>query len=89
MYHGDKMVKPKSEHSSLDVNSMEELKMEHIPKKTKKRDELVSESDITKIKWELVILKETKEESKMTLFIGLYILCSFLLNYLKTATYIF
>ena len=68
---------------------MEELKMEHIPKKTKKSDELVSESDITKIMWELVILKETNEESKKASFIGLFIWCSFLLNYLKTATYIF
>ena len=48
MYHGDKIVKPKSEHASPDVNSMEELKMEHISKKTKKKGELVNESVITK-----------------------------------------
>ena len=48
LYNGDEKEKPKSEHAPPDVNSMQELKMEHIPKKTKKRDELVSESVITK-----------------------------------------
>ena len=48
LYHRDKIVKPKSECASPEVNSMEELKMKHIPKKTKKKAELVSESVITK-----------------------------------------
>ena len=37
MYHGGKKAKPKSEHASPDIESKEELKMEHIPKKTKRR----------------------------------------------------
>ena len=53
------MVKPKSEHASPDVNSIKELKMEHIPKKTKKKAKLVSESVITKESNESVFTKES------------------------------
>ena len=48
LYHGDKKVKPKSEHASPDINSKEELKMEHIPKKTKKKATSSIESVTTK-----------------------------------------
>ena len=48
LYVGDKKAKPKSKHASLEISSKEELKMEHIPKKTKTKAISSIESITTK-----------------------------------------